>query len=75
MPEVLSLAEAVRLRLVVYQLLELSVPLGSRVTLGAIVSSQNDFEDETARPDIVYGLYVYVVFAVWQAKHTGGGES
>src|SRR5687767_2119254 len=52
MPEVLSLAEAVRLRLVMYQLLELSVPVGSSVALGATVSSQNDFEDETARPEL-----------------------
>src|SRR6185503_4061350 len=50
MPEVLSLARALRLRLVVYQLFEPSVPTGSRVTSGATVSSQKDLEEETARP-------------------------
>ncbi len=50
MPDVSSFVVAVRLRLVVYQLFEPRMPIGSSITDGVVLSSQNDFEDETVRP-------------------------
>ena len=50
MPEVASLAEAVRERLLVYQLFSPTMPEGLRFSSGATVSSQKDLEAETVRP-------------------------